>query len=141
MAAFSSSAFSTNAFSTSAFDFGTSPTPTPVTGGHFLPRQGNRKATLSNILTIYKEAKKLPRKQTKELRDAIAEFVEPVVAKKAVLPDYEKINYEALQANQIAYEKFITAIDNIQNQMVKYEYLQKQDDELLLIAIISCTLH
>lgn len=146
------SAFQSNAFQNNAFQIenngGVPPTPT-ITGGHFLPAHGKRKATLSNILTIYEKAKALPRKETKELRDAISKFVAPEVAVIAAVPDMEKINYEALEANAQAYERFAAALANIesnleyiqQKQIVIQENKQKEDDELLLLAFICCTIN
>lgn len=114
-----------------------------ITGGHFLPsrHKGKSKGTLSNIQLIYDKAKKLPRKETKELRDTISQFVEPAVARQATVPDIIKIDYAALEANQAAYDKFLLALDNIQKQIVKIEEQQNDDDELLLITIISCVIH
>src|ERR1700676_1854588 len=90
---------------------GVCPVPT-LTGGHFIPeKHGHHKRTLSNILTIYNKAKELPRQETKELRDAISEFVEPAIARQASLPEIIKVDYEALRINEEAYEKFARAME------------------------------
>lgn len=103
--------------------------------------RSNKKRPLSNIQIIYDKARELPRKQTKELRDAISEFVEPEVAQKAALPEIVKVNYEAIQANEQAYKKFTQALDNIQNNLVLIDKIQKEDEELLLLAVISCVIN
>lgn len=118
------------------------PSPQPIGGGHYLPHAHYaHKRTLSNIQIIYNKAKTLPRKETKQLRTIISDFVEPEIARKAELPAITKIDYAALEANQIAYEKFVTAIDNIQNKIVLAEKQQQEDDELLLMTILACELH
>lgn len=115
---------------------------TTITGGHFLPHGGKHKRTLSNILTIYNEAKNLPRVETKELRDAIAEFVEAEVALRPYVPDIIKVDYEALSANDEAYEKFVQAITNIQKRIDKEMQRQAaEDDELLLMAVLACSIN
>lgn len=121
-----------------------SPTPTPtITGGHFLPKGGrHHKRTLSNILEIYNEARELPRKETKELRDAIAEFVEPAIAMQPYIPNIIKIDYEALSKNDEAYEKFSQALANIQKRIeIQIAARHAEDDELLLMAILACSIN
>lgn len=120
-----------------------------IVGGHFLPASHKRRRTLSNVQVIYAKAKELPRKDTKELRDAISEFLTPEIARVAQLPDIDKINYEALEANDSAYEKFTQALQNIeerlnlieQNKIALLAKQQEEDDELLLITFISCIIH
>lgn len=120
------------------------PTPIPNQGGHFIPDK-HGKRTLSNVLVVYDKAKKLPRKQTKELRDAISEFVPASVANQAKLPDIAKVDYQALAANDAAYERFAAALENIQKQLeiVENERIKKtlEDDELLLITVIACSIY
>lgn len=143
MSAFSSTAFSTNAFSISAFDFGGTPPAPTLRGGHFLPiyEKGKRKIALSNIQIIYDKAKTLPRKQTKELREAIKQYVEPVIARQPIIPEIAKIDYEALFVDSDAYKQFLVALDNIQKNIVLLEYQQKEDDELLLITVLACAIN
>lgn len=118
--------------------------PAPsVTGGHFLPiyEHGKRKHTLSNIQIVYDKARKLPRNETKELREIISEFVEPAIAGQAKLPEIIKIDYEMLAENQLAYERFIGALNNIQNNIVIIEKRHQEDDELLLLTVFACTIN
>lgn len=121
-----------------------SPTPTPtITGGHFLPSGGkHHKRTLSNILEIYNQAKELPRQETKELRDAIVEFVEPAIAMQPYIPNIIKVDYEALSKNDEAYEKFSQALANIQKRIeIQIAAQRAEDDELLLMAILACSIN
>lgn len=129
---------------------GSGPAPTPtITGGHFLPANHKGKRSLSNVLTIYNKAKTLSRKETKELRDAISEFVPPIVAAQTSVPDIAKVNYEAIAANDAAYDRFSQAIANIQMRIQEMEQiehanklkLQQEDDELLLLTFISCIIN
>lgn len=143
--------FQSNAFQNYAFQTmgsGSSPAPTPIVGGHFIPAKHtkDKKRTLSNVLTVYKKAKELPRAETKELRDTISKFVEPSIARKPIVPEFEKINYEDLTSNDTAYEKFSNALSKIQERLDNMNSLAKEkskpeteeDDELLLTAIIAC---
>lgn len=118
---------------------------TAIVGGHFLPSAPNKKRTLSNVNVIYEKAQSLPRKETKELRDAISEFVAPEIARQPFVPDMEKINYEALQSNAIAYEKFAKALTNIQERIELMEQsrlkLEQEDDDLMTVAIIASLIH
>lgn len=138
--------FQADAFQNDAFQIGGA---SSIIGGHFLPSSHKRKATLSNINVIYNKARDLPRKETKELRDAISQFVEPELAIKAEVPDLAKVDYSALEANQMAYDKFSQALANIQERIEIVEQhkialltkQQQEDDELLLITIISCIIN
>lgn len=119
---------------------GNPPPPAAATGGHYLPPHGKHKRAFSNILIIYNQAKELPRKETKELRDAISEFVEPQIAAKPYVPDILEIDYEALSANDEAYERFSRALADIQ-QKLKISLQQEEDEELLLLAIMACDIN
>jgi len=123
----------------------TKATTTPITGGHFLPATHKHKRTLSNINVIYKQAQQLPRAETKELRDSIAEFVPPEVAMVAKVPDFAKIDYTALEANIAAYEKFAQALMNIYERMEIFEQnrvkQEQDDDDLLMVSIIASLMH
>lgn len=114
---------------------------TSLIGGHFLPKGGKKRHTLSNVLVVYNQAKDLPRKETKELRDIISEFVPPDVAMIAAVPDIAEINYEALEANANAYEKFIQALMNIQERLEIFEIKEQEDNELMEFAIIASLIH
>lgn len=122
------------------YNGGASPVPA-IIGGHFLPAHNKKKRTLSNVQIIYNKAKQLARKDTKELRDAISDFVEPAIARQIFVPDLEKINYEALEANKIAYEKFEQALLNIEQSLIMLDEQNQDDDELLLLATITCLIH
>lgn len=142
---FQSNAFQSFAFQTVGIGSGSG----FLIGGHFLPKYGKHKHTLSNVLTIYNKAKALSRKETKELRDIISEFIEPEVALQAILPDIIKIDYEALKQNDLAYEKFSNALLNIEERIEimeksRLDLLAKQqaeDDELLLMATFACAIY
>lgn len=134
---------------TRGYSSGSSPVPPTITGGHFLPANHKHKRTLSNVLTIYNKAKELPRIETKELRDSISDFVDPSIALLANVPDIIKVDYDAIQANDAAYEKFHQALANIEQYINIFEQQkitliakqEEEDDELLLMTIISCLIH
>lgn len=131
-----------NFLPTLGYSSGAAPPPTPtITGGHFLPQGANKKKrTWSNVNVVYEKARALPRVETKELRDAVSEFVEPKIARQTVVPELSAVDYAALEANQRAYDKFIEALDNIQNNIVALEEKQNEDDELFQLAILACTI-
>lgn len=143
--------FQSNAFQSFAFQTcGIGNSGGHITGGHFIPKKhGKHKRTLSNVLTIYNKAKELPRKETKELRDIISEFVAPEVSLQAILPDISRVNYEALEQNDLVYEKFSQALSNIQERLETAEqaniaFLARQgaeDEELLLMTTFACLIH
>lgn len=124
-------AFQNTAFQNNAFQIDVS----LIVGGHFLVK--GKKRTWSNIRTIYEKAKALSPEDTKELHNAVSEFVE--VIKTEELPNIGKVNYDAIFENDAAYEKFLAALDDIQNKLSIIDNIQKEDDELLLIAILACT--
>ncbi len=128
--------FQSNAFQ--SFAFQTIGGIASIIGGHFLPAHHKNKRTLSNVNVIYKKAQALPRLETKELRDIISEFVELSVARKAILPDIIKIDYEALEANEIAYKKFISILENIES---RFKISLEEEEELLLMATIASIIH
>lgn len=137
------SAFQSNAFQANAFQInglGTPPTPPTIIGGHFLPAHHKNKRTLSNVNVIYKQAQALSRKETKELRDAISQFIAPEVAIIAQVPDISKVDYVAIEANSAAYEKFTQALLNIEERLIGNHKKQEEEDELLLMATFACLL-
>lgn len=129
------SGFQSSAFQSRGFQIVRAIAKAALTGGHFLPKGAGRKRTLSNVNVIYKQAQSLPRQQTKQLRDAISDFVEPELAFQAAVPDIIKIDFSALESNKAAYEKFLLALDNIEALLEKQ---QTEDEELMLISILAC---
>lgn len=133
----------------SSINYNGTSTPSNIVGGHFLPEHHKHKRTLSNVNVIYKKAQLLSRKETKELRDAISEFIEPALAMQATLPEIIKIDYASLEANDLAYQKFSKALSNIEECLEMMEkdrinLMKKQiqeDDELLLLSTIACLIH
>ena len=130
------SAFQSNAFQGNAFQIVRA--AIKMVGGHFLPKGASRRRILSNVNVIYKQAQSLPRKRTKQLRDAISEFVAPEVAMLTVVPDLAKIDYSALESNAAAYERFLSALENIESLLEKQ---QAEDEELMLISILACQIN
>lgn len=149
MGSFSSTAFSSDAFSINAFDFGTGPTPSPSpAGGHFLPEHHKdkyRKTPPGNIRLVYDKIKESDIEPSPIL-EAIEEFLEPEVYAQAKadghIPNIREINYAALAQNEIAYQKFTTALDCLrENLRVIAEKKAQEDDELLLITVFACTIN
>lgn len=121
-----------------------------IIGGHFLPANHKHKRILSNVQVIYSKAQELPRKATKQLRDAISEYVEPAVARQTIVPDIVKVDYESLKANEVAYEKFLNALQIIEYGLMEAEQNRKAAilrdqvldvDDLMDIATIACLMH
>ena len=138
------SAFQNNAFQNNAFQItnsGSTPPVQTIVGGHFIPTKHKNRRILSNVNVIYKAAQSLPRKETKALRDAIAEFVAPEIARIAELPDIAKVDYAAIEANAAAYEKFAKAIDALEKRMEMQIAKEQEDDDLMLVSIISLLIH
>lgn len=139
----------TSAFQSFAFQTvsGGSIPPTPTaTGGHFLPIYENRKQrkrTLGNISFIYDTARELPKEEVQELLAAVEDYIEPdnENVEQTIIPSFEFINYEALESNKIAYKKFLAAIENIQRNIELADQLNKEDEELLQITLICCTIN
>lgn len=147
-------AFQGNAFQNNAFQIDGSPTPSP-TGGHYLPQYRGRykKRPPGNIALVYEKAKQLPSAETRKLLSSVDPFVDPETPEELEnrqsakyisdsLPSISRIDYSALEANALAYKRFKETLDDIQQKMESAQKnLTQENDELLLITILACTIN
>lgn len=140
MSAFSDSSFSTGGFSDAAFDFGSGPAPSPApVGGHFLPdRARYRKSPPGNMRFVYDKIREAEI-DTPEL----LEIIEPyVAAPKPYLPPILEIDYQALAANEEAFNKFAAKLEAInENLRLAQAKKQAEDDELLMVSVFASLIH
>lgn len=148
-------AFQSNAFQNNGFQIDSGPTPTP-TADNFLPQYPKgryRKTPPGNIVFIYDKAKELPKEDAHQLLAAIDPYLDPETPEEDVrrsaaqyitdeLPSVKRIDYAALKANELAHERFISAIEKIQKNLALQQAKKAaEDDELLLTAIFCCTIN
>jgi hypothetical protein len=121
--AFSSSAFDTNAFSVLAWDFGTTPPPVVVRGGHFGKKrhEEHREREFSDEL----EAKQRLRQQIVEAMDGPhAEVIEEVLSdyiapEKAYLPPIQRMQWD----------KIYRQLDHVEMALLLHLSIAEDDDD------------
>lgn len=117
------------------------PAPSPAPSDNFIPRYFADGEQLGNIRIIYDKARTLPKKETLGLKEAIEAFIEDQEEKSAALPDIEKINLQALQANAIASRNFMEQLDMMRQKIFLLEKLQADEQDFMLLAFLACTIN
>jgi hypothetical protein len=97
-------------------------------------KKGSKQRRLSNLITIYEEAKDLIPDDV-ELLAAIEPYVE---VNEPELPDIEDVNLQALLQNEQASLKFIAAIENLEKKLKLLALQMAEDDELLMVCALLC---
>lgn len=134
MAGFSSASFSTGALSVLAFDFGGTPPPAKIVGGHFGDDYRKHLKRLEEIT------------RTKDLTPAIVKAAQELDVP-VDTPEISKIaaNPNAIEVMAIDYGALADELKAIQSYLdnlsvygeLYYDYLQEQDDEIALLLMIN----
>jgi hypothetical protein len=97
-------------------------------------KKGSKQRRLSNLITIYEEAKDLIPDDV-ELLAAIEPYVE---VKEPELPDIDDVNLSALLQNEQASLQFIAAIENLEKKLKLLALQMAEDDDLLMVCALLC---
>lgn len=98
--------------------------------------KGDKKQPLGNLIHIYDKIKETEKVDVEEILEIIEPFIDEQQEYK-YLPDFDKINLQALALQEEQSQRFAVELERL---MLKLEQIKQanEDDELLLMAIFAC---